>query len=590
MNIRNVLSCLINCLTISLKASKIYTFLRMAIKLFIPLNLILISYTTKIIIDTLVENSTKVYLFLFIEFFLLIFNNILQKSLNYITLVHEKLIEQNIDLKVMDLSISASIEIFDNTEYYNKLTSIRIDSNSTSGMLWNALDFFSAILSSIITGYILCKSNLLYGFLIFLTAIPIALVDYKYTRSLYFLDKSQLNDVRKLEYIYNITTNKPHSLNIRFFDLKSFLLSRYENIWEKNFDITKKENKKKSIFTGMIDILPEIIQIGILFDLTKRILQGINTIGDFSFYASMIRQLKTNISMMVSSLSNIYENRLKLDNMLSFFEIQKTEEKNKLEVTEIKSIEFKHVSFIYPGTSNVILNDISFIIHEKDKIAIVGTNGSGKTTLIKLLLHYYEPTEGEILINGLNINKYNTQSLRKCFSTYFQNDPNYAFTIKENISIGNLDIPIDIEKLNEELKNCDVENILSSNEGINAYLTKRYSINGIELSGGENQKIALARAMYRDASIMVFDEPSASLDPEAENKIFQIIEDRYKNKTILFTSHRLSNIFLANYIFLIENGKIIEQGTANELLMDKTRFSQLFDYQATKYKRGNETC
>jgi len=257
----------------------------------------------------------------------------------------------------------------------------------------------------------------------------------------------------------------------------------------------------------------------------------------------------------------------------------------------VESIEFEHVSFTYPGAKEPALEDVSFLLHRQEKVALVGLNGSGKSTLIKLLLRLYDPDNGVIRINGADIREYRLSELRANFSVYFQDMRNYCFTLRDNLTIadeaqGNVE-----ETAATALRNSCCEDILNrAGRGLDTNLTRFFVADGIELSGGQHQKLALARALYRRHTALILDEPSSNLDPKAENEIFQALQELTQGKMTIFTSHRLSNVFLADRIIVLERGKIVEDGTQEELLRNKQRYAELFRYQQEKYKVGEVPC
>ena len=250
-------------------------------------------------------------------------------------------------------------------------------------------------------------------------------------------------------------------------------------------------------------------------------------------------------------------------------------------LNEFKTMELKNVSFSYPdGTS--ILHNINITIHKGEKIAFVGHNGAGKTTLLKLMLHLYEPSEGEIFINSNNISDYSEESIRNNFSVAFQDFNIYAATIGENVLAG----PVTEENFE------DIEKLLQKNlfdlsivKNMNTQLTKEFDDCGINLSGGEAQKVAISRALAKQHNILVLDEPAASLDPEAEYTLNQNIKNYSRDKTIIFISHRLSTTRFADKIYVLENGCVVESGSHEQLMCLHGKYAKMFLTQASKYKK-----
>ena len=257
------------------------------------------------------------------------------------------------------------------------------------------------------------------------------------------------------------------------------------------------------------------------------------------------------------------------------------------ELKQVKGdISFENVSFQYEETKEEVLSHINLKVKAGQYIALVGSSGAGKSTLFKLLLGFYEPCEGQILLNDTSIEEYDLNSIRKRFSCFFQKASNYAFTIQENIRFSQIDKAgqqaAESEKRAEEM--AGVSAMLDSMPcGRDTFLTRAFSDDGVELSGGQNQKIALARMFYRDASVLILDEPSADLDPKAEYELFQTIQSECKGQSMFYVSHRLANVDLADQIIVMQEGKIYGKGTHVELMEECEPYKRLYHYQADKY-------
>ncbi len=308
------------------------------------------------------------------------------------------------------------------------------------------------------------------------------------------------------------------------------------------------------------------------------------TIGAYSLYTGLVGQLCGNFYSLTTSLVSVYDNQLKIQSIwkLDGFHNRILDEGEE-ELKDIQNIEFRDVCFSYPGTDVLVLKNICFSVEKGEHIALVGVNGSGKSTIIKLLLRFYEPDFGQIAINGRNICEYTLQSLRKAFSVYFQEEPNYCFSLRENITISDTEQPSDDldERVCELLKRFAPDVLKKAAYGLDTQLMRSLSSDGMELSGGQHQKVALVRSFYRRHTCLVLDEPSASLDPEAEYRLFAALKKEAMTTTI-FTSHRLSNTRLADRIIIIEHGEIVETGTHQDLLGKDSRYKQLFEYQNTR--------
>ncbi|MPQ44977.1 ATP-binding cassette domain-containing protein [Clostridium tarantellae] len=476
--------------------------------------------------------------------------------------------------------------VFDNPQYYDKLAIIQRDSQAISNILWSTLSLISGIISIIISFGILCNTSMKYGILIIISVIPSIISNRIFAQKVFNLSISQIKNERKASYLLYLATQREYAQNVRLFNIGSSLNLRYTQIWNSMFLVKKKLLKKRFLMIALLQLLPEIIILYINLDVAFKVIDQIMIVGDFVLYSGLITQLWSSLIQATSSGLDVYDNKMKIDSIQSIKEFSNTTiQSGKRSISQIKKIEFSDVYFKYPGSSKYILKGVNFTVLENEKIALVGVNGSGKTTIIKLLLRFYDTTKGLILINDKNILEYELDELRNCFGTYFQNSLNFGFSIKDNITIK--------ESL-REFKDIDIINILKLiggnnilkkiNNNINIYLTRMFDEDGIEISGGEHQKIALARTFFDQNSAIILDEPSSALDPESEENIFKLIQSNYNEKMVFFTSHRLTNIFLADKILVLQDGIIIENGSRDELLKNGEKFAELYEYQASKFK------
>ncbi len=398
--------------------------------------------------------------------------------------------------------------------------------------------------------------------------------------------------IRDSTYIYNIMTSKQNAQDIRFLNLGQYFLNKYISTWSNWFSEKRKLLKKRTIYSSLFFLLPIVCSSIFLAWIGIDIYLGDRLAGDFVLYSNQLQQLQNALTSMVLYVISIYDNRLKISNLKDFETLNnELDYSGKKKVEHIDTIEFKNVSFAYPGTKKNILKNISFKISSKEKVALIGLNGSGKTTIIKLLLRFYDPQEGEILINSTNIKEYDINQFRTKIGVMFQDYNIYAFTLEENIRISDLHTKAkdETKRIWDCLKNSEAKSMIDKlPDGIHTFLSRDFSQDGIVLSKGEEKKIALARMFYRNSDVVLLDEPSASLDPEAEHKIFETIDKLGYDKTVIFISHRLANIKMAEKIIVIENGELIEAGTHHDLMNINGRYTELYRYQSEKFKDGKK--
>lgn len=580
------------CIPFSWKASPLYTMIRMMGTIILPLLTIVASFLGKEIIDLLahtLDTRGSIYSLL-IPFFALLLVTLLRKAtqsiMQYSQVVHNELISNKISLMVMSKSLNMDLEYFDNPEFRDKLASANQDSQAIASILWSVISAISAMITFISTFVIICQYNILFAFVLIVSAIPASVVTTVFTRNVYNLSIEQVNDKRKMHYTQGIVTDKSYAQEIRLYNIGNWLKQRYLGIWTTLFKQRKSLNKKMIVITSLLECLPEITIILISINVCVDILDGRSTIGDYSLYTGLLAQLWSAVFIVASTATEIYGNKLKIDNIQSLEKFTNhVLDDGHLRLDKVNSISFNHVTFSYPGSNQRALLDVTFQIQKNEKIALVGLNGSGKSTLIKLLLRMYEPDSGEILINGVDIRKYRILDLRSAFSVYFQNMRNFGFTLRENIALADLgQEPSDL-LIDTALSNAHFKEILnSSQKRYDVSITRYFDPEGIELSEGQFQKLALSRVFFRRNTVLILDEPSSSLDPLSEKELFDSIKELSNDKTTIFTSHRLSNVVLANRIIVLENGKIVEDGTHESLLKNNKRYSELFRYKNEKYK------
>lgn len=581
------------CLVLSWKASRFYTLVRLIGRIATPACVILSSFLVKYILDLLTgayepENGAEAALPVLLggTLALALIAAGIRKAIQYCQTMHSELLSRQITMTMMEKALSADIEFFDNPAYYDKLTAASRDSYSIVNILWNVLECISSCITFAGAFAVLCGSNPLYGITVLLAAFPSAIAGVRYTKSLYKLSVEQLNGERRKSYIHSISITRQHAQDIRLFDAGGYLKERYAVIWNALFGERRKMLRKRSILTGILELLPEIAILGITVDVCFRVLSGGATVGDYSLYTGLAAQLNAGVFALSSSALQIYDDKLRVANIKALDTFENRVKNNGVKKLEaVGTIEFCGVTFAYPETARNVLEDVSFRIAEGEKVALVGLNGSGKSTLIKLLLRFYDVDRGCIKINGAEIREYELSSLRRAFSVYFQDMPNYGFTLRENIEIADRARNDGDAAICKAFAESDAKELPEKlPRGLDTYLTRIFEDDGAELSGGQNQKVALARAFYRRNSALILDEPSSNLDPEAEHRVFEGLKKLCEGKTTLFTSHRLSNIVLADRIVVIENGRVIEQGSQSELLRNKNRYAELFKYQQEKFK------
>lgn len=391
---------------------------------------------------------------------------------------------------------------------------------------------------------------------------------------------------RAFAYFGTLTSDFSLGKDIRLYNIAPIILSKSSRFHTDIVAINTRHCRTEGKYNGLTNINLQFQMVLVYAYLTYRVFIEALSIGSFTMYASAISSFSTSVSSFINTFIEINQLCRYLD---LFIQFEQLESKNQagdrsLEEQDQYVIEFCNVSFKYPKNKDYTLKNISITIKHGEKLSLVGLNGAGKTTFIKLLTRLYEPTEGEILLNGINISEYKYDEYMKMFSVVFQDFKLLAFTIKENISLDDYNIASD-ESIFEVMREVGLEKEISKLEkGVNTSIYKRFDKNGIEFSGGQSQKLAIGRALYKDAPIVVLDEPTAALDPIAEYEIYNKFNDLVGNKIAIYISHRMSSCKICDKIAVFHGGEIIQYGNHDELIKDDNmQYAKMFKSQSQYY-------
>jgi ATP-binding cassette, subfamily B, bacterial len=312
------------------------------------------------------------------------------------------------------------------------------------------------------------------------------------------------------------------------------------------------------------------------------------TIATFSFLVQTILNVQSNISQLFSTLSSIADQALFLTDLLAFFEMKPTVQSTPNALPAPRPIhqgfEFRNVSFRYPGTERLILSGLNFRLEPGERIALIGQNGQGKTTIVKLITRLYDPTAGEVLLDGVDLRDYDIEDLCREVGVIFQDFMRYEMTARENIAVGRIDFLPDLGKIRDAAEKSLADGVIEKLGGGYEQMLGRRFEGGVDLSGGEWQKLALARAYLREAQVLILDEPTAALDARAEFEVFQRFNELTTDKMALFISHRFSTVRMAERIIVLENGSIAEEGSHDRLMARGGTYADMFELQASSYR------
>ena len=491
-----------------------------------------------------------------------------------------------IEMQMMEKASLISLEYFDDFAIGEKIVRTRNNFSTITNATWELFSFISIIINLIISFIAISfyKIELFLCALVFL--IPYSIyVHYNKNKS-YNLELKNQRKKRISDYIINSFYDNDIRFEMKVNNIDIPFLNKYKELNLSIYNDNNKFRKNNFIFKiiiGALNILTEFLAIMITgIDLiTGKIL-----IGDFTYCISLFANLKNNTSSLVNSVNTfvIYNKRILEIN--EFLNLKPEREKSgNIQLYHLNKIEFKHVSFKYPNSELFILKNCSFEINQNERAAIVGINGSGKSTIIKLLLRFYDVNSGEILINDINIKEYDIYQLRRSFNVLFQDYVTYCLPIREIIALSDFKEVNNNEKIYNAAYKSSFYNIIKNwDNKFDTVLGRYYADNGKDLSGGQWQLLSLSRTYFKNSKNIILDEPSASLDVNHENQIFQTLYNSNDLNITLCITHKLSNIIASTKIIVLNNGEVIETGTHQELLKNKNLYYHLFNTQKELYK------
>lgn len=527
---------------------------------------------------------------LIMQFAYLLFNTIVVRVNSTISSICGEKLANHIKMKIMNKAKEVDIASFDNPDFYSKMENANREANFRPIQVLNStFQIFSTVISMVGYIVIITAIGLMPALLVIAVAIPSTVINFIYRRKNYEYMFFRSKDRRQMNYYSEVIVNKDLVKEIRMLGLGDTFTEKYKSVFDKYYKGLKKLILQEMWWNLGASLLTTAVNCILFIMIAQGVFVKDYSVGDFSLYTGALNAISSGIATLITTTASIYEGTLFISNMIEFMNEKKTIVPSMNPPREVQkgvnhTIVFENVSFRYPGTERDVLKNINLTINPAETIVIVGLNGAGKTTLLKLLTRLYDPTEGRILFDGHDIKEYDTEKLYDVFGMIFQDYGKYACTVSENIAFGEVMKEINEDEITDAAKKSNShEYIMKLEKGYDTPLMRYFDKTGIELSGGQWQKLAIARAFYSDSDFLILDEPTASIDALAEQEIFNQFDELRSDKTTIFVSHRLSSATTADKIVVLKEGEIVEIGNHAELMKLEGDYYNLFTIQAQRY-------
>ncbi|MDX9953474.1 MAG: ABC transporter ATP-binding protein [Anaerolineae bacterium] len=557
------------------------------------------AWAGKLIIDTII-NSTKqgltaeqglrqVLPFLGLELALVLISSLTSSARSLSDRVLQSQLSNHINSLVMRKAIALDLAFFENPLFYDTLQNARRQADSSAlNIVKSSLQLVQQLITLISLIVLLVRFSPWLALIVFVSAIPSFLAQSQYAERAFRAVSRRAPESRLLNYLETLLTGNETVKEVKLFGLGETLLARYQELFIKFYLEDRAIAERRTLASLGWGLLSDLAYYGSYAWIVWRTILGVITLGDMSMFLSIFRQSQHSIRSLLDNVSRLYESNLFLDNLMTYLELVPvlTSPENGLPAPAPirQGIEFRNVSFSYPGASKLVLRNINLHIRPGERMALVGLNGAGKTTLIKLLARLYDPTEGQILIDGIDLRDMDLASLHQRFGVIFQDYVRYQFSVRENIGFGQVEALEDFERIQDAAERGGATTVIEGlPQGYDTVLGRRWE-KGAELSGGQWQKIALARAFMRKAEVMVLDEPTSALDAQAEYEVFQRFGELMEGRIAVLISHRFSTVRMADRIVVLGDGEIRELGTHAELMANDDAYARLFNLQAEGYR------
>lgn len=554
-------------------------------------------YVGKLIIDEVVRlvdvgglggDLTQLWTLVGIELGLAIVSDLLGRAVALVESLLGDLFTNETSVRLMRHAAQLDLAHFEDADFYDKLERARRQTTGRIVLITQVMsqiqDFVTML--TFAAGLVVMAPWLI--LLLVVALVPGFLGEAHFNSLSYSLMYAWTPERRQLDYLRYIGASDETAKEVKIFGLANFLADRYKSLADGLYEANKKLATRRAAWGSGLAAIGSIGYYAAYVVIIWRTVAGEFSIGDLTFLAGSFQRLRSLLEGMLERFTSIAERSLYLKDLFEFFEIRPEIAAPANPVAFPKPIqegfEFENVGFRYPGTERWVVRDLSFALEKGEKLALVGENGAGKTTLVKLLARLYDPTEGRILLDGRDLREYDVDDLRRHVGVIFQDFVRYSMTASENLAVGRIEEKANRPRIENAAQRSLADQVIEALPARYDQMVGRRFEDGVDLSGGEWQKVALGRAYMRDAQLLILDEPTAALDARAEYEVFQRFTELTSGKTAVLISHRFSTVRMADRILVLENGRRLEMGTHEELLVLGGRYAELFNLQAAGYR------
>jgi ATP-binding cassette subfamily B protein len=522
------------------------------------------------------------------EFALAVLSDLLSRIGGLVDSLLSERLTMSSSIRLMEHAATLDLEDFEDAEFQDKLERARRQSSGRMPLLSQLMGQIQDVLTVVTFAGGLVVFNPWLVVLLLVALIPAFLGEAHFNAQSYSLDFRRTPERRELDYVRQTAASVETAKEVKIFGLNAFLIDRFrvlsQSFYAANRQIAQQRALWGAVFTSVGTVGYYLAYAWII----GSTLTGTLTIGDLTFLAGSFRRLRTLLEGLLASFSSTAAQALYLDDLFGFFEvtpeIQSPASPLPMPEPIRQGFVFEDVGFRYPGADRWAVRHLSFTLKAGETLALVGENGAGKTTLVKLLTRLYDPDEGRITLEGRDLRDYDLDALRGAMGVIFQDFVRYNLTAGDNIAVGRISARDDHARIERAASSSLADAVIDGlPQGYDQMIGKRFR-NGVELSGGEWQKVAIARAYMRDAQVLVLDEPTAALDARSEFEVFQRFKELSAGKTAVLISHRFSSVRMADRILVLSGGRVEASGTHAELLAQKGRYAELFELQAAGYR------